>query len=343
MNGFIVFLISFSLSDSGGEGQNNFFQQTRHNEPMYYDKIGFYSTSFHAHKEIIISFSGGKNSVFIFFPKMTYPIYYSIDDNRFVYYPNQIGLSLEGKNHTIIKSSNSIAHFWIIPSTLCPTSSMYAYGSFSISIKSDIISRMCIFSPIFDVKDIKFKVKTGIPDYKGIHYSKIYTNNFTNPQFSNYGNKAKSHKVKTSYIAEYYINESSSKRYPYKLYYKRKVTSDLTKFGYDKCSVGSVTYCNSTECKLNPYLNLSDDCNDFDIHLFLLIIAETFLSIFLIFIIYTNFKKCCKKKESIDALNTLPLKSDNTYEKVADSTYTQLQVTPDSNAQSQQSEKVNKC
>lgn len=338
MNVFIVFLISFSLSDSMNESQNNLFQHTELNKSdKYYDKIGFYNTEFGILSTVTISFSGGRNRIFVFFPKVSYHTSVSIDDNLFYDLRGKIGFSLEGKKHAIIKSSFAEVNFWIIPSTICPKNSIFVYGSRTIEIQMTH-SPFCVFSPIFDSNNGYFKVKTGIKNHKGFHYSNIYTTNFTYPQFTNFGNINKTHKVKTSHIAEFYVDMSSSKRYD--LYYERKVSYFSFKaHSYEDCYVNHVIYCNATTCESRlwsyyPY------CSNFDILLLIRIFLLVLTSICAMAFI---FKMCLNKKESKDTLNTIPLKSDNTYEKVDDSSYTQLQGTTDSNAQSQHSEKINQC
>lgn len=322
-----IFYLSKCLCSNYFENQTNIIQ----NKNLFYTQQGFYNIMIHNDDVIHISLNEGKQTLFFFMPY--YPSFYiqnmSIDgipvkNNMFprgFFIKGNINASLEFCSGN--KDYEMQANMWIIPSEICQKSSIFTYGSNSIKITSSI-TQLCIFSPTFDSSNQKFKIESGIPFDSSFHYTLIYTNNFSNPDFLNYGNKIETYKFKNGNLVKFYSSSpyyienytssglKSSNEY-YSFFYKRKTKTGKIAFTQNECFSDSIYECDSKGCVYNRIpTNLL--CFDYDIEAIVIvgsIIGAVFAIGMLVMISCFIVKKKKTKKENNGILNTVPLRNEN--------------------------------
>ncbi|KAK8843558.1 hypothetical protein M9Y10_024615 [Tritrichomonas musculus] len=262
---FVFFTILSLSNNQKGLKQNVFTKSSilkRVKQSLNYSDFGFYSVSISNGDAIEFSLDHGKQSIFFLMPYD--PNFYIQDiiiDGIFVSHSaHPSGLAIEGNDSVILTFKTAVlglqiqSNFWIIPSDLCQCPSSYVYGKQIVNTHI-INSQLCVFSPIFDSKNQKFKIESGIPFDSLDHYTSFYTVNYQKPDFINYDNIIESHEFTTGNFVKFSSSDltlNSPKPNDIEdtetLFYKRQTKIKSSSHSENICVVEPFLRCNSNGC-----------------------------------------------------------------------------------------------
>lgn len=313
---FFFFRTIFSLNS----GELSFNYSNRLNQNFHdfsYSDPGFYSILLKDGDKISVFLVEGTQKLYLFIPYQTnfYIKELKIDGLIVPINLHPISFCIEGKNYVTItfyanNDQDNRADFWILPSSLCPKSSSYAYGSNIVEILARG-TQLCVFSPTFDSKNQKFSIEAGIPLITGYHYTSFYTTNYDKPDYLISTDEIQSITIKTGSFVKFYSNfiDDDGDRL-YSIFFRRKTKSIKVSENDNKCEVNAITRCSFEGCILDYVDFVSVKCNKIDV--LNITVASVISGIMVLVILSLVISMYCrsKKKKNLN-INEEPLNNDN--------------------------------
>lgn len=279
---------------------------------LTFSEQGFYSISIEEGDKMIFFLKQSTQKLYFFLPSSGdfYIKDLTIDGTKVSIQSFPTGFCIEGNENitlTFYMKNNDInnqVNFWIIPSSLCPKSSSYSFGSNIIEMLVRG-SQTCIFSPTFDSKNQKFTIEAGIPLIKGYHYTSMYTTNYSKSDYTNTDNQIQTNTIKTGAFFKYYLNYiDGDEDHLYSIFFRRKTKSK----NENSCDANAVTRCNVDGCVLDYIDFVSIKCSKIDtVNIIVAVVIAGV--IFLIIVSFIIYMLIMSKKRKLN-INSEPLNND---------------------------------
>lgn len=225
--------------------------------------VGFYNFTIKHECSLTALFNSGSVHMFLFTdPFNTNDFEITIDGDKIEtgsIYTN--GRVIEAKSEAVIKFRKDYpedlnVNIWLLPIQFCRSLSLYAYNYYSIDLKIPYTSpEVCIFSPLFDSINSKFKVEFGINSPESDHISSLYTKSYYRPIQTATNSQIVKTKIEGSFIVDFTFNHTynPSKNIQGQQYYDnfiffKRMTNQIKNDddSIQKSAIGSVSKCNSS-------------------------------------------------------------------------------------------------